>query len=65
MEAMMREVWTDERLDGLNRHMEAGFARLHTDVRDMQRTMVQGFVALAAGMLTGFGGIIALIATQL
>lgn len=32
MEAM-REAWTDERLDDLNRKVEQGFARLDADLR--------------------------------
>jgi hypothetical protein len=31
----------------------------------MQRTMVQAAVAMAGAMLAGFGGILAVIATQL
>jgi hypothetical protein len=63
---------TDSRLDDLANRMDAGFARVDGDLRDlrgemsaMQRTMVQTTVALAVGMLAGFGGLAGLIATQI
>jgi hypothetical protein len=61
---------TDSRLDDLVNRMDAGFARVDGDLRElrgemsaMQRTMVQTTVALAVGMLAGFGGLAGLIAT--
>lgn len=41
------------------------FARIDARLDDMQKAMVQGVIAMTAGMLVGFGGIIGLIATQL
>lgn len=32
----MGEAWTDERLDDMNRRMEAGFSSLHVDVGDVR-----------------------------
>lgn len=79
----MRESWTDERLDDLNRRVNEGFDRVDGDIGElrgeirelrtemnarfdsMQRTMVQTTVGLCVGMLAGFGGLAALIATQL
>jgi hypothetical protein len=39
----------------------------HTDARfdAMQRSMVQGVVALSAAMIAGFAGVMGLLATQL
>ena len=33
---MERSVWTDERLDDLSRRMDAGFARVDTDIRELR-----------------------------
>ena len=68
----MREKWTDERLDDLNHRVDLGFDRVdrrfdNVDTRfdrievrldAMQRTMLQGVIALTAAIL-------ALVATQL
>jgi hypothetical protein len=44
-----REKWTDERLDDLNKKVDDGFARVHADIRDLNRTLVGGlFVVIAA-----------------
>lgn len=71
MEAM-RKAWTGERLDDMSRRMEAGFARIDADIRElrtemgaMQRTMAHGFIAFSAVMVAGFGGMAGLIATQI
>jgi hypothetical protein len=32
----MREAWTDERLDDLNRHVEEGFRRIDGDLRALR-----------------------------
>jgi hypothetical protein len=70
MEAMTQE-WTEGRLDELSQKVDRGFERVDADIRELrveiatvQRTMVQGFIALTAAMLAGFGGLAALIATQ-
>jgi hypothetical protein len=36
---MVREAWTDERLDDLVRHMDQGFERVERDVRDLKAEM--------------------------
>jgi hypothetical protein len=65
----------NHRVDELGRRMDDGFNRLHADLRSevgslrsemhaMQRTMIQGAVAMSAAFLAGFGGLAALIATQ-
>jgi len=68
----MRKAWTDERLDDLNKRVDEGFSRIDADIRalraevgGLQRTMAQGFIALSAVMVAGFGGIAGLIATQI
>lgn len=55
MEAMARDTWTDERLDDLNQRVSEGFQRVDADIRELRKTMLQGFFALATIMVTGFG----------
>ena len=55
MEAMAREAWTDERLDDLKDQMVLGFQRVDAEIRELRRTMLQGFFAMATIMITGFG----------
>jgi hypothetical protein len=55
MESMAREAWTDERLDDLKDQMVLGFQRVDAEIRDLRRTMLQGFFAMATIMITGFG----------
>ena len=45
MEAM-REAWTDERLDDLNRKVEQGFARIDADLRSHRVEMNERFEGL-------------------
>ena len=72
----VRDVWTDERLDDLNHRVDEGFRELRGEIQvlrtemnarldAMQRTMLHGFIAMAAATLAGFGGLAALIAIQL
>jgi hypothetical protein len=70
MEVMAQE-WTEGRLDELSQKVDGGFERVDADIRELrveistvQRTMAQGFIALTAAMLAGFGGLAALIASQ-
>jgi hypothetical protein len=74
----MRDAWTDERLDDLACRLDAGFGRMDAELRmlrseigethwridSLQRSMLQGFSALGAPMLTGFVALFALIATR-
>jgi hypothetical protein len=57
----MREALTDERLDDMARRMDAGFARVDADLREitnrldaMQRAQLQSTIAITTTMLTGF-----------
>jgi hypothetical protein len=60
MEAV-REKWTDERLDDMNQRMAEGFQRVDTDLRelrsdikDMQRLIIQVGGGLFGTMVIGF-----------
>jgi hypothetical protein len=59
MRALRSEM--NARFEAIDARFEGFDARLDA----LQRTMLQGFIAMTAGMLTGFGGLAALIATQL
>jgi hypothetical protein len=56
----MRSTWTDSRLDDLNQRV----GELSNRVDRVQHTMVHGFIAMMAGMVTGFVGLAGLIITQ-
>ena len=49
----------------LRGEMKAGFGRIDERLDSMQRTMIQGVIAMAGATLAGFGGMIVLVATQL
>ncbi|HEX5525668.1 MAG TPA: hypothetical protein VFX44_00555 [Solirubrobacterales bacterium] len=34
--AMMREAWTDARLDDLKEHMDEGFREVHSDINELR-----------------------------
>ena len=57
----MRSTWTDSRLDDLNTRV----GELSNRVDKIQHTMVHGFIALVATMMTGFIGLAGLIVTKL
>jgi hypothetical protein len=64
---MERAAWTDERLDDLSRRMDAGFASLETDIRELRRELRGEIEALritmrvGGGMMVGLVGVIAAI----
>jgi len=69
--AAAREAWTDERLDDMSRRMDAGFARVDAELRQvnarvdgLHQTMVHGFAAMTVAMITGFVGLAGLIVSQ-
>jgi tetrahydromethanopterin S-methyltransferase subunit G len=41
-----RVSWTDERLDDLNRRVDAGFTRVDADLRSINERMDEGFRAV-------------------
>jgi hypothetical protein len=51
---MGRAAWTDERLDDLALRMDAGFARVDADIRELRAEMRQGFAELRAETRQGF-----------
>jgi hypothetical protein len=66
----------DERLDRIDEKIARGFeraderfdrefGRVNDRLDSIQRAMIQAMIAVTGGILTGFTGIIALIATQL
>ncbi|HEU4739126.1 MAG TPA: hypothetical protein VFS54_08615 [Solirubrobacterales bacterium] len=61
MEAVAREAWTDERLDDLKDQMVVGFGRVDAELRDLRRTMFQGFIALTTVIVTCFFGLAGLM----
>lgn len=63
--AVMRDKWTDERLDDMNARMSEGFNRIDQELRDIrgelrttQRLIVQLNLGTIATMLVGFLGVI-------
>lgn len=78
MAVMMRERWTDERLDDLNKRVDDGFRRVderfaQVDQRfaqidgrldGIQRTMTHGFFALFGTQITLFLGTLGFIAVH-
>ncbi len=68
MAVMPRQTWTDERLDDLNAHMDAGFREVREEIRllrtemiAMQNSIHQLTFGLIGAMLTGFLATIATI----
>ena len=58
MAVMARETWTDERLDDLKEEMNGRFDRIEGDIREirsdikeMQRIMIGGFVTLLIALI--------------
>ena len=71
MEAMPEE-WTEGRLNELSGKVDRGFERVDAELRalrvemgSIQRTIVQGFIAMTGGILAGFAVLGGIIATQL
>ena len=68
MEAM-RDKWSDERMDDLNRRVENGFNRVDADLREIRaeiRSLHRLIVQVAGGMFATFAiGFAGLIATRL
>jgi hypothetical protein len=54
---MERAAWTDERLDDLSRRMDAGFARVDADIRELRLEMRSELGALRMTLLRVGGGI--------
>jgi hypothetical protein len=54
-------MWTDERLDDLAKKMDAGFARVDADIRDLRRLM---FGLWGTNMIAILATIAAVLATR-
>jgi hypothetical protein len=63
MEAM-RQSWTDERLDDLNRRVDGGFRRVDERFGQIESRMLQGFIALVGIQVTSLVTIIGFIAVH-
>ena len=59
---MERSAWTDERLDDLANRMDAGFARVDADIREL-RAEIGGLrltlLRVGGGIMIGLVGVIA------
>ncbi|HXS46301.1 MAG TPA: hypothetical protein VN756_02450 [Solirubrobacterales bacterium] len=69
---LMRESWTDARLDDLAAHVDKRFDAVdkrldgvEADLKGMQRAMVHGTIALTSAFVAGFAAMIGLVATQI
>jgi hypothetical protein len=58
---MERTMWTDERLDDLATRMDAGFARLDADIREL-RVLIFGL--WGTNMIAIAGTIVAVLVTR-
>jgi hypothetical protein len=56
---MERTMWTDERLDDLAHKVDAGFARVDTDIRELRTAVHQLWGSTIIGFLTVIATIIA------
>lgn len=56
-EAMERVAWTDERLDDLANRMDAGFARIDADIRDLRSELGSEIGALRSELRAEIGGL--------
>jgi hypothetical protein len=59
-----RSAWTDARLDDMSRRMDAGFARVDADIREL-RAEIGGLrltlLRVGGGIMIGLVGVIAAI----
>ncbi len=71
MAVMAREVWTDERLDDLNKRVDEGFKEnreefraVRGEIAGLQRTTFQLFGGIMVTLVLGFGGMIVTFLAQ-
>jgi hypothetical protein len=75
MAVMAKEAWTDERLDDLNRKVDAGFKETREEFRAVRaelggqlaaihRTMLQLFAGMIVTLVLGFSGMIVTLLVQ-
>jgi hypothetical protein len=65
MAVMAREVWTDERLDDLNKRVDDGFSEMREEFRALRAEIHQLTYGLIGTMLLGFLGTIVAIVAQI
>lgn len=65
---MERTAWTDERFDDLAQRMDAGFARVDTDIRELRaelrfemRALRLTLLRVGGGVMAGMVGVIATV----
>jgi hypothetical protein len=61
---MERAAWTDERLDDLARRMDAGFARVDADLRELRGEIDAlriTLIRVGGGIMAGLVGVIAAV----
>lgn len=51
-------AWTDERLDDLSRRMDAGFARIDADLRELRYTILRVGGAMMVGLIGVIGAVL-------
>jgi hypothetical protein len=69
---VMRESWTDARLDDFRSDVDQRFERIDGELRtemkagfdSLHKTMVSGFLILSASYIAGFAALVGLVATQ-
>ena len=61
MTCMERTAWTDERLGDLANRMDAGFARVDADIRELRAELRAEIGGLRLALIRVGGGIIGLV----
>lgn len=59
---MPRESWTDERLDDLKENIDRRFDRVDSDISELRKLMMQGFIAQTTITVSCFVGVVGLFA---
>jgi hypothetical protein len=54
---MERTAWTDERLDDMSKRMDAGFARVDTDIRELRGDVAAFRSEIRAELRSEIGGL--------
>jgi hypothetical protein len=73
---VMRESWTDARLDDFRSDVDQRFERIEGELRELRaemkagfdslnKTMINGILILSASYIAGFAALVGLVATQI
>jgi hypothetical protein len=57
-----KEIWTDSRLDDFTENVDAGFAKVDADIREVRADMKAGFDKADKKMETGSPGLMPIFA---